>query len=158
MLICDLVLCPRTGKPMACRLPLYVPISFNRLILSCTSRRASFSIFIVDNSAVRSMTVAFFNAPTLAQGWMWNLAMIFCETLGPMPKKLSSERYRALDSRCARCACCGGRRCCTYFDERRLCETETVDKHLETVSASPWPSNCTLTMAPTVLRQLLAWC
>jgi hypothetical protein len=93
VLICVLVLCPRTGRPIACLRPLYVPISFNLRMLSCTSRRASFSIFIVDNSAVRSMTVAFLSAPTLAQGWMWNLAMMFCETLGPMPKKLSRDRY-----------------------------------------------------------------
>jgi hypothetical protein len=40
-----------------------------------------------------------------------------------------------LDLRCAR----GGWRCCTYFDERRLREAETVDKHLTLVSASSLP-------------------
>lgn len=27
VLFCDLVFCPRTGSAMACRLPLYVPVS-----------------------------------------------------------------------------------------------------------------------------------
>ena len=84
-LTCVLVLWPRTGSPIACRLPLYVPISFNRFMFSCTSLLASFSIFIFVNSAVRSRTVAFLRLPTLAKGWMWNRAMTRCDTLGPMP-------------------------------------------------------------------------
>jgi hypothetical protein len=63
-------------------------------MLSCTSLRRSFSIFIFDSSAVRSMTVAFFRLPTFAHGWMWNLAMRLWEIFGPMPKKLSRERWR----------------------------------------------------------------
>lgn len=47
---------------------------------------------MLDNSAVRSRTVAFFKEPTRVQGWMWNLAMRDCETFGPMPKKDSRER------------------------------------------------------------------
>jgi hypothetical protein len=55
--ICVLVFWPLTGRPIACRLPRYVPMSLSRLILSCTMRLASFSIVIVDNSAVREVMV-----------------------------------------------------------------------------------------------------
>lgn len=44
------------------------------------------------------MTVAFFRDPTLAKGWMENLAMMRWETLGPMPKKDSRERFTSVAS------------------------------------------------------------
>lgn len=44
------------------------------------------------------MTVAFFKLPTFAQGWMWNFAMMRCETDGPMPKKDSSDRFTSVAS------------------------------------------------------------
>ena len=49
---CVLVLCPLTGKPIACLLPRYVPISLNLLMLSCSCRLRSVSIFMLDNSAL----------------------------------------------------------------------------------------------------------
>lgn len=73
-------------------------MSLSLRMSSCTCRRKSFSIFMLANSAVRSMTVAFFKLPTFAQGWMWNFAMMRCETDGPMPKKDSSDRFTSVAS------------------------------------------------------------
>ena len=58
-------------------------MSFNLLIFSCRTRRASFSIFICDNSAVRAVTVLADREPTFAKGKMEYRAMIFADEVGP---------------------------------------------------------------------------
>lgn len=78
-----LALCPRTGRPIACRLPLYAPISFNRLMFSCTIFLASFSIVIVDSSAVSASTVFDDKDSSLARGKIEYLAMIRSAVVGP---------------------------------------------------------------------------
>lgn len=83
VLICVLVLWPRTGKPIACLLPLYVPISLNLLMLSCTIFLASFSIVIVDSSAVNAVIVLCGKEPIFIRGWMQYLARIRVEVCGP---------------------------------------------------------------------------
>jgi hypothetical protein len=80
-----LVLCPLTGKCIACLLPLYVPISLNRLILSFTSLLNSFSIFIFVRSAVSAAIVLLSMSPTLARGKMWCFARMREECCWPMP-------------------------------------------------------------------------
>lgn len=83
--ICVLVLCPLTGKLIACLLPRYVPISLNRLMLSCSCRLRSVSIFMLDNSALILKIWLLTRLLTFAVGWMWNRAIIRCDTLGPIP-------------------------------------------------------------------------
>ncbi len=82
---CVLVLCPRTGKFMACLLPLYVPISCNRRMLSLIRRRRSFSNVIVLSSAARSLICLSFSDAILAVSWMCIFAIICRQTCGPMP-------------------------------------------------------------------------
>lgn len=78
-----LALCPRTGRPIACLLPLYEPMSFNRLMFSCTIFLASFSIVIVDSSAVSASTVLGDRASSLCRGKMEYLAIIRSAVVGP---------------------------------------------------------------------------
>lgn len=80
-----LVLCPLTGKPIACRLPLYVPVSLSRLMLLTISLRRSFSIFMFDNSAVMSRIVWLEREPRRAVGWICRRAMRREATWGPTP-------------------------------------------------------------------------
>ena len=83
--ICVLVLCPLTGKPIACLLPLYVPISLNRVIFCTNSLRKSFSIFIFDSSALISSTFLLEREPRRAVGWMYMRASRCAHIWGPMP-------------------------------------------------------------------------
>lgn len=68
---------------MACRLPLYDPISFSLLMFSCTCLLASVSIVICDNSAVSEVTVLGVSEPILARLWIEYLAMMRVEVVGP---------------------------------------------------------------------------
>lgn len=81
--VCVRVRWPRTGSPIACRLPLYVPISFSLLMLSCIILRASFSMVMVDSSAVNDVIVFGGRDPTLASGWIEYLAIIRVDVAGP---------------------------------------------------------------------------
>ena len=67
---CVRVLCPLTGKLIACLLPLYDPMSLSLLMLSCIRLLRSFSIGIFDKAAVRSWTCLFPKPPTFAVGCM----------------------------------------------------------------------------------------
>lgn len=80
-----LVLCPLTGKLIACLRPRYAPISRNRLMLSCNWRRRSFSSVIVLSSAASEFICRSLRFPMRAVLWMWNLAINCWQTLGPMP-------------------------------------------------------------------------
>ncbi len=59
---------------MACRLPLYDPISLSLAILSRTFRRKSVSMVIDESFAVMAVIVLLGNEPTLARGKMENFA------------------------------------------------------------------------------------
>ena len=85
VLVCVLVLCPLTGNPIACLLPLYAPISLNRLMFSLSSLRKSFSIFMFDSSAVMSRTFWLLRESRRAVGCMWRRARRCAQTWGPMP-------------------------------------------------------------------------
>lgn len=83
--VCVLVLWPRTGRPIACLLPRYAPISFSRLICSCTTFRASDPIVIWPSSAVNDVTVRGASEPTLASLCIECLAMTLAEESAPSP-------------------------------------------------------------------------
>ncbi|GJC82176.1 hypothetical protein ColTof4_10085 [Colletotrichum tofieldiae] len=65
-------------------------MSFSLMTFCCMTFRASLSIVIVDNSAVRAVTVLGGRAPTLAIGWIEYLARMRCDVVGPRAKKDSS--------------------------------------------------------------------
>lgn len=71
VLICVRVLCPRTGNPIACRLPRKLPISRILLMSSCTFLRKSFSMVRFDRLAVSAVSVASGNSPIFAVGCIW---------------------------------------------------------------------------------------
>lgn len=83
--VCVLVLCPLTGIPIACLLPLYVPISRNLVIFPLSSLRRSFSIFMLVSSAVMSSTVCELRELRRAVEWMCRRASRCRATWGPMP-------------------------------------------------------------------------
>ncbi len=82
-----LVLCPRKGKPIRCLIPLYAPISINRLMFICTSERKAPSVLysslitfliLVNSSSFQSSTFFFSDQRLL-------LSNIFCAVLLPIP-------------------------------------------------------------------------
>jgi hypothetical protein len=85
LLTCVLVLCPLTGKPIACLLPLYVPISLSRLMLFCSCPRKSDSSVISASSPARLFICFSPRLPMRAVLWMWNLDISCVQTWGPRP-------------------------------------------------------------------------
>ena len=83
VMICVLVFWPRTGNPMACLLPLNVPISRSRLMLSCNDFLASFSMVMVESSAESAVIVFCGRDPSFWRGWMLYLARIRADVCGP---------------------------------------------------------------------------
>lgn len=83
--VCVLVRWPLTGIPIACLLPLYAPISRRLAIFCRSSRRSSFSIFILDSSALMSMTAWPLREPRRAVGWMCRRASRWRDTWSPTP-------------------------------------------------------------------------
>jgi hypothetical protein len=68
--------------------------------------------------------------------------MIACETLGPMPKKVSSERCGRLDIEVLCMRATG----VLYFYKRHFLEVQTEDEHLMASAQSRGDSNCFLTI------------
>lgn len=85
VLTCVLVLCPLTGRFIACLFPLYVPIACNRFIFPVICRLRSLSIVISERSFAKPLICPSPRLFIRCVLWIWKRAIRPSETLGPTP-------------------------------------------------------------------------